>query len=135
MSGKKKQQFRSVPLPTVSSAWKSSALLLILSHFLTRDFDHESFSHNNRNKLKICVPKSVILRDQRESNQIKSNLENKPCFSSEYHLSLFQSLFIQFQRKAFSLPLSLSLVTWDWGRFWILPRRREVEHYIGTVKQ
>lgn len=114
MSGKKKQQFRSVPLPTVSSAWKSSALLLILSHFLTRDFDHESFSHNNRNKLKICVPKSVILRDQRESNQIKFR-EQTLLFFGISSLIVSIPLHTVPTQGFFSAPLSLSHLSLETG--------------------
>lgn len=104
---------------------------------LSFTLDIEPFSHKRFRPWKLLSqqPKQIKNRCTQISNfarskRIKPNLENKPCFSSEYHLSLFQSLFIQFQRKAFSLSLSLSLETGEGFGFY-----REGEKWSTILAQ
>lgn len=88
-----------------TSAWNSSVLHLILNHFLTSDFDQESFikhkagvssEYNFLAKISssnfplcVCVWIHILI--------IKFN-NKKPCFSWNFHLSLFQywSFYMQF---------------------------------------
>ena len=37
-----------IPWPASESAWKSCALGRMLNHFLTRDLDHESYTHEKK---------------------------------------------------------------------------------------
>jgi hypothetical protein len=37
-----------IPWPASESAWKSCTLGRMLNHFLTRDLDHESYTHEKR---------------------------------------------------------------------------------------
>lgn len=81
------------PSYTTSSAWKSSALLLILNHFLTRDLGHESFTNiiKSQQISKITMQTSKV--NERHSSFGFAN--NQPCYSWNTHLSFFPQLYIE----------------------------------------
>ena len=94
-----------IPWPASESAWKSCALGRMLNHFLTRDLDHESYTHEKKGRGKdeqqITKWKEHLQPEKNtarmEHNKTESDLSDQkknielPCSSWRSPLSLCHS--------------------------------------------
>lgn len=95
------------PSYTTSSAWKSSALLLILNHFLIRDLGHESFTN-------IIKSQQISMRDNADKQSQWETFKFWICRQPTL-------LFLEYPSLIFSTALHRDVRYWNlWFCFRLL---------------
>ena len=84
-----------IPWPASESAWKSCALGRMLNHFLTRDLDHESYTHEKgrgKNEQQITKWKEHLQPEKNtarmEHNKTESDLSDQEKNPLNYYALL-----------------------------------------------